>query len=151
MSPQGSCFEVGPNGYFSFQAQFASAMIWTALGVFSGFVEKNTVFDRDGRKWQAKGAEAPFKKSWWRVLLANSVYNPRVSVTILWHEPKPFDLEELKQAYLKAVDKDDDILTQFVEAAELKKKIAEAQSFDSLIEVYRWMETDHSDEEEKTA
>ncbi|MEN9401680.1 MAG: hypothetical protein RL091_383, partial [Verrucomicrobiota bacterium] len=66
-------------------------------------------------------------------------------------EPKSFDLEELKQAYSKAVDKDDDILTQFVEAAELKKRIAEVQSFDSLIEVYRWMETDHSYEEQKTA
>jgi hypothetical protein len=151
MSPQGPCFEVGPKGYFSFEPQFASTKVWTALGAFSGFVEKSTVFDRDGRKWQAKGLEAPFKKSWWRVILANTVYNPRVSVTTLWREPKPFDLEELKQAYSKAVDKDDDILTQFVEAAELKKKIAEAQSFDSLIEVYRWMETDHSYEEEKTA
>lgn len=45
----------------------------------------------------------------------------------------------------------DDILAQFVEAAELKKKIAEVHSFDSLIEVYRWMETDHSHEGQKTA
>lgn len=76
-------------------------------------------------------------------MFANTVYNPRVSVTILWREPKPFDLEELKQAYSKAVD-NDDIIAQFVEAAELKKKIAGAHSFDTLIEVYRWMETDHS-------
>lgn len=106
MSPQGPCFEVGPKGYFSFHPQFASTRVGTTLGAFSGFVEKSVVFDRDGRKWQAKGAEAPIKKSWWRVVLANTVYNPRVSVTILWREPKPFDLEELKQAYSKAVDND---------------------------------------------
>ncbi len=52
----------------------------------------------------------------------------------------------LSPEFRDAVDKDDDILTQFVEANELKKRIAAAQSFDSLVEVYRWMQTDHADE-----
>jgi len=55
-------------------------------------------------------------------------------------------LEELKTVYTKAVEMDDDILTQFVEAEELTKRISEAQSFESLVEVYQWMSTDHSDE-----
>ncbi len=149
MTPEGPCFEVGPNGYFDFSLQYSSTKMWTALGAFSGFVEKSSVFDRDGRKWQTRAVKAPFEKSWWRVLLAHTVYNPRILVTVQWHAPRSYALDELKQAYLSAVDKDDDILTQFVEADELKKKIAAAQSFDSVIEVYRWMQTDHADE--KTA
>jgi hypothetical protein len=146
MNPEGPCFEVGPNGYFDFSPQYSSTRMWTALGAFSGFVEKSFVFDRDGRKWQARAAEAPFEKNWWRVLLAHTVYNPRISVTVHWQAPRSYALDELRQAYLSAVDKDDDILTQFVEADELKKKIAAAESFDSLAAVYRWMQTDHADE-----
>jgi hypothetical protein len=120
--------------------------MWTALGAFSGFVEQCTVFDREGRKWQAKGVEAPFRKSWWRVLLAHTVYNPRISVRIVWSSPKAYQLDELKQAYLTAVNRDDDILTQFVEADELKRRIAGAQTFDALVEVYQWMQADPVDE-----
>jgi hypothetical protein len=50
------------------------------------------------------------------------------------------------ERYSEAVDKDDDILTQFVEAKELKQRIASAKSFQELVEVYNWMKTDHTDE-----
>ena len=148
MSPTGPCFEVGPKGYFAFIPEFSSVQTATTLGAIGGFFEKTTVFDRDGRKWRAAGIKAPFKKSWWSVLLANTVYNPRVSVTVEWRQPSDYRLDQLKEAYSKAVDQDDDILTQFVEASELKKKIAEARTFDSLVEVYRWMETEQPYEEE---
>jgi len=120
--------------------------MWTALGAFSGFAEKLVVFDRDGKKWQARVVDLPFEKSWWRVLLAHTVYNPTIPITVRWHEPRSYTLDELKQAYIRAVDEDDDILTQFVEAEELKGKIAAANSFDSLADVYQWMRTDHGDE-----
>jgi hypothetical protein len=149
MGPIGPCFEVGPDGYFSFHPEFTSTMMWTALGAFSVQVDKYTIFDRDGRRWRTTGAEAQFRKSWWRVLLAHTVYNPRIPVTILWAEPTSFDLSELKQAFLKAVDNDDDIFTQFFEETELKKRISDAHSFDGLIEVYQWMKTEHSHEKEQ--
>lgn len=112
------------------------------LGAIGGSFVKSTVFDSAGQKWQPRGIQSRYKRSWWTVLLANTVYNPWTMVTVLWGEPKTYALEELKQAYLKAVDRDDDILTQFVEAAELKKRISDAQSFDQLVEVSKWMQTD---------
>jgi hypothetical protein len=54
-------------------------------------------------------------------------------------------LTELKDAYVKAIDADDDILTQFVEASDLKQMVEKAQTFAALVDVYRWMETDHFD------
>jgi len=148
MTPAGPCFEVGPKGSFAFVPAFSSTQTATALGAIGGFFEKTTVFDRDGRKWRAAGIKAPFEKSWWRVLLANTIYNPRTTVSIEWQCPSEYRFEELKTAYSKAVDQDDDILTQFVEAPELKRKIAEVQTFDGLVEVYRWMETEQPYEEE---
>jgi hypothetical protein len=59
-----------------------------------------------------------------------------------WSEPKPYALEELMRAFSTAVDRDDDILTQFVERDELKKRISATQSFAQLVDVYKWMETD---------
>lgn len=52
----------------------------------------------------------------------------------------------LKLAYCKAVDKDDDVLTQFKEAKAIKARISEAKSFAELVEIYQWMETEDLDE-----
>src|SRR5512143_1000168 len=133
MTPTGPCFTVGPKGYFSFEPNISSRRTATLLGAIGGFFDKNIVYDAEGRRWQAKGIECPYRRTWWTVFLANTVYNPRITVTVLWRKPKAYALEELKLAYSKAVDKDDDILTQFVEAAELKKRISEAESFDQLV------------------
>ncbi len=117
------------------------------MGAVGGFIDKSTVYDSQGHKWHAKGIESPYRRSWWTVLLANAIYNPRVTVSVVWREPKPYTLEDLKSVYSKAVDQDDDILTQFVEADELKKRISDAKSFDGLMAVYDWMNIDHTDEE----
>jgi hypothetical protein len=146
MTPTGPCFEVGTKGYFSFWPQFTPTRTATMLGAVRGFFEKCIVFDRDGRKWRSKGIKSAYRRSWWRVLLANTIYNPKITVTPIWGQSQPYTLSELKRAYSEAVEKDDDILTQFVEATELKKRIAEAKTFDELADIYKWMKIDHSDE-----
>jgi hypothetical protein len=147
MEPNGPCFAVGPRGYFSLEPTVSSQQTATLLGAINGFFDKRIVYDADGRRWQAKGIECGYRRTWWTLLLANTVYNPRITVTILWREPKAYDLQELKRAYSRAVDEDDDVLTQFVDAEQLQKKIGAARSFEELIDVYKWMETDHGDED----
>lgn len=117
------------------------------MGAINGFFTKTTIYDGEGQKWQAKGIDSIYKRNWWTILLANTVCNPVINVSVLWGEPKTYVFEELKRAYIKAVEKDDDILTQFVEANELKTRISSAQSFRELTEIYLWMQTDHSDED----
>ena len=115
------------------------------LGVFSGFYEQLEVFDATGEIWRVQELRCRYQKSWWLTILVHTVYNPWVDVSASWREPMEYRIEDLKVAYTKAVDQDDDILTQFVEASELKTKIAAAASFEDLADVYRWMEADHSD------
>ena len=116
------------------------------LGVFSGFYDQTVTFDATGQIWRVRELRSRFKKSWWLTPLVHTIFNPWVDVELIWQHPQQFRLEDLKERYLHAVDHDDDNLTQFVNAPELKKKIEAAQSFNDLIYVYRWMQTDHSDE-----
>jgi len=142
-APQGPCFITGADGYFSFEEDYRSEGKGNLYGVLKGFFDTMTVYDAQGNKWKAKGVVSKYKRTWWWVLLANTVYNPRVTVRITWGEPRPYHLLDLKEVYVKAVEKDDDILTQFVEAGVLKERIGEARNFGALAEVYRWMATDH--------
>jgi len=142
MAPTGPCFVVGPRGYFAFQQDYSSRQTGSLLGVVNGFFEQSTVYDAGGQRWQSNGIDCSYRRSWWTVLLANTVYNPRISVAILWRPPCDYVLDELKRGYAQAVEHDDDILTQFVSASELQRRIAAAQSFADLVEVYRWMQTD---------
>jgi len=147
MTPTGPCFENSPDGSFSFNPGVSSSEIASTTAILGRFFEKRTLFDRDGNLWRVARVIAPFEKSWWRVLVSQ-VYSPSVPVTLEWQPPSSYPFEELKHAYAKAVDLDDDILTQFVEADELKQKIAEAQNFDDLVAVYDWMQTEQPYEDE---
>ena len=133
---------------FDYQPEYSSRQRASLLGVINGFFEKSTVYDSRGQRWQSKDVESPYRRSWWTILLANTVYNPWLSVTVLWRAPSAYELDELKAAYAKAVKQDDDILTQFVSRAELQRRIAAAQSFAALVEVYQWASTDSESSEE---
>jgi hypothetical protein len=52
------------------------------------------------------------------------------------------ELQELRQALIDAVDKDDGVLTQFHEADDLKNRLARAQSFDDVVDVMRFAASD---------
>jgi hypothetical protein len=142
MHPSGPCFVTGPRGYFRFDNDYFPARTAKLLGIINGFHETKIVFDAVGKKWRASGVRSRWKKSWWLTLLANTVFNPRVDIEVLWRDPEPYTLEDLKLIYTKAVDRDDDILTQFIEADVLKRKIAEAQSFENLVEAYKYVDDD---------
>ena len=147
MNPSGPCFVSSRKGYFAFEGQIKSESFCKLLAYVNNFYESRTVYDAQGLKWRAIQAEShKFNRGFWTKFLANTVYNPRITVSITWGEPKSYNFQELQDIYSKAVDKDDDILTQFVEANELKQRIASAKSFQELVEIYNWMKTDHTDE-----
>jgi hypothetical protein len=140
-------FTAGPRGWFWLEPAFPARQRTTLLGAISGQFSRLIAYDANGRKWLSKGINSSYQRTWWRVLLANTVYNPRMTIDLVWSEPVPYALDELKRAYVHAVDLDDDILTQFVDAPELKERILLAQSFDELVAVYEWMTTDNLSED----
>jgi hypothetical protein len=71
--------------------------------------------------------------------LANTVYNPRFEVELHWERIGQYPLEELKDLVCSLADKDDDILTQFIDRARIRKAVSACASFDELARVLRKM------------
>jgi hypothetical protein len=149
MAPTCPCFVTAPNGYIGFEEQLSSFERISLIRAIDPDTGKSTIYDAKGFKWKTSGFQLSYKKPWWLFLPFTIFYIPWISVTYLWHEPEEYLLEELKADYTRAVAMDDDILTQSVETEELTKRIAEAQSFEGLIKVYQWMETDHYSEDDE--
>jgi hypothetical protein len=63
------------------------------------------------------------------------VYNPRVAVRYEYRSLGRYHLDELEQALLEAIDKDDDVLTQFHDADDLQRRLGYAVSFGDVVEV----------------
>ena len=137
--PTGPCFVTGHNGFIDFEQQLSSFERISLIFALYPDTWKFTIYDDKGFKWKTCGFQLSHKKPWWLFLPFTIFYIPWISVIYLWNEPEKYSLEELKAAYTEAVDMDDDILTQFVEAKELTKRIAVAVSGigDSGLEMQR--------------
>ncbi len=147
--PAGPCFIIGARGYLEFDEHYRSiqnARLRCALGIGRGIY---SVFDSNGFRWDLKYVESAYQRRWWLVLLASTVFDPVITVTFQWHEPTGYSLEELQKAFSKAVDEDDDILTQFAEAREINQRVSAAQSFAELADVFRWMQTERFVDEDE--
>ena len=70
-------------------------------------------------------------------VLAYTVYNPRLETTVTYAPPRAYALQDLKAALRRAVDKDDDVLTQFCEPDELRRQIDAASTYAELVNVVR--------------
>ena len=88
-----------------------------------------------------------FKNTKWNRFLAKTIYNPSFDVTLNWNQIGTYKLTELKTKIKDCIDKDDDILTQFVDADFFKYKIDESSDFTHLIDNLNKYRFDIKDEE----
>jgi hypothetical protein len=66
-------------------------------------------------------------------ILAYTFYHPLIPVIFQVNKITERPMDIIKDALIQAIDADDDILTQWTDADELKKVVKDANSFDSLI------------------
>jgi hypothetical protein len=144
MEPSGTCFVSNLKGYFALEEPLNSLQQESLLNAFDRYADNFTIYDEKGLRWKTNGFKKPVQRHSWLLFPFTVLCSPWISVTYIWSEPTEYSLDELKAAYIRAVEMDDDILTQFVGAVELEKRIHHAHSFSELAEVYRWMRTDHS-------
>ncbi len=100
----------------------------TVYGVLKGTLD-SVAFDKDGTKWKYGLIANKKIDSLLTKILAYTIYNPIIQVTPNWTESGKYSLEELKSSICTCIDRDDDILTQFVEPERLKKIINDSDSF----------------------
>ena len=64
---------------------------------------------------------------------------PNMIVPVRWQECGSYPIEELRAVFLKAVEHDDDVLTQFVEREELVQRLSNATEFEELLRIWNWL------------
>ncbi len=139
VGPSGNCFVVGAQDAFRLEAVQSSvrSMRLRALRDGSRANETQTVYDRFGMKWRLAEVRSRWTNSWYGPLLARMAFNPLIEVQVVWRKPEPYGLDELKAAFLKTLDQEGRVPGQGVEAARLKTRIREAQTFDELVDAHR--------------
>ena len=97
---------------------------------------KCTIYDSEGTTWGFHYVGRREKFSLFDRLLAE-VYNPSREFPVSYSKLRGYQFAELQGAHLDSVAHDDDILTQFVEAGELTKRIMQCSTFGELIETWK--------------
>lgn len=106
-------------------------------GLAKGLHKNLRLYDCSGLCWEVLQVKGPLPMNFWTRLLAQTVYNPRFQVKITWKEAQPYTLDDLKLILKRKTEEDDDILTQFTEADQLKGIIEGCKTFEELLSQLR--------------
>jgi hypothetical protein len=109
---------------------------WTHSAISKYNKQRVMLYDCEDRAWQIDSI-APLTPGSKITRLAASVCNWKVPVQIAVQQIAEAPLQATRNALLAAIDADDDVLTQFTEAVDLKNAVGRAHSFESLIGVLR--------------
>ena len=142
MSVPASVILVGDNGWTDMEPSLPAERVTSAYGFHKPWWHGVSFFHRDGSRYEVASALPTQALPPLSKLLAATIYNPRLTVRYEYRSLGRFELTDLKQALLKAIDKDDDILTQFHESEGLKRRVGDARSFDDVAEVLHFAATD---------
>jgi hypothetical protein len=105
----------------------------TLLGVLKKSSDKTLYFDKEGKVWSSTILSEGYKPTLIDKLLAYTFYNPLLDIKRSWVQLRDYDLQELKERICYCIDKDDDILTQFIEGDMLKLIISNCTDFNSIV------------------
>jgi hypothetical protein len=102
-----------------------------------GYWNNILLFDAAGNKWKVTRVTPNRKIYPIEKIMASICWNPKIKVRLEFDKPKPYPLEALKKEISALVDFDDDILTQFIEANDLKEVIKTADNFEGLVDILK--------------
>ncbi|MBJ2173674.1 hypothetical protein JBL43_05455 [Aureibaculum sp. A20] len=97
--------------------------------------------------WNLEQKTEKFKNTKWNIFLAKTIYNPSFEVNLVWEKKGIYKLTKLKTKIKNCIEKDDDILTQYVEVDFLLHKVEKSSSFSELIDALNNYCFEISDEE----
>ena len=135
-----SVLMIGQDGWTDTAESLEVERTTSAYGFRKPWWKGVSFFHRDGTRYEVLTATPT---GWMPPkILAATIYNPTMIVRYDFHSLGPYEIDDLKQAVADAIDKDDDILTQFHEADELKELLADAKTFDGVLKLLRFAQTD---------
>jgi len=133
---------VGDDGWTDTEPSLLAERVTSAWGFHKPWWRHVSLFHRDGHRYEVASALPARPLPRLSKLLAATIYNPRLTVRYEYRSLGRYELAELKRALLTAIDRDDDVLTQFHEAEDLKRRVEAAASFDDVAEVLQCAATE---------
>jgi hypothetical protein len=136
------CCSTPNTGYFDMVEEVKTKTRANQLALLGDGDSHTMVFDSEGVVWSFI-LERPNKNLGILSKVLAQVYNPSREVNVFWTRCRDYQFDELRTAYLQAIELDDDSLTQFVERDGLVERVEKCADFQSLVEVWKWACTDH--------
>ena len=93
----------------------------------------------DGTKWNMR-YESPGFSIWTR--LSRFIHTRKIVVPVRWNRCGTYRIDELRAAFLQAVEHDDDVLTQFVKRDDLIARLNTGATFGEFVRIWHWLAMD---------
>ncbi len=106
-------------------------------------------YDAEGIKWRYDLKSEQVKNNFWTRLTANTFYNPTVQTQPIWTKMDSYTIEEIQVKLKECINKDDDLLTQFIGSEELIRAIDKAKDFKDLCSILQKLTIDPLEYEEQ--
>ena len=97
--------------------------------------ENTCYYDGDGKVWKSRIIPLSYKPTLFKKLLAYTFYNPLLAVTRTWDQVSTYSLTELKGQISKCIDRDDDLMTQWIGPDELKELLLICDDFSAIVKM----------------
>ncbi len=120
-------------GYLDLVDNGEQLLISNALGFIKRVHYNFQGYDKNGFIWKISDVDSKYQVNGLTKILAYTFYNPQIEVAITWTKVNFYKLDELKISICQQVDRDDDILTQYVDKGTIKQQISNCKSFDEII------------------
>ena len=137
-----SYIELDGYGGVEYREELPGTECTTTLGVASRFWERSRIYGPDGLVWRpvpAAPADVVLPVLPWLLAV---VYNPVRTLSLRYERTGEYQLPQLKQRIRECVEQDDDILTQFMEADEIKAALDKATDFEAVAALVKRMGED---------
>ena len=85
--------------------------------------------------------------NWLTTVLAKTIWSPKANITCSWVNIGRYDMNEITDFILKALEKDDDGIQQFFDASSIKQMFSISKEFDQLVLAVRAICGQHETDE----
>ena len=113
----------------------------TVYGYYRQWWAELVYFHRDGHTYTVLTVRPPRPLGALSRALSTTFYNPTLGFAIEYARGSRYTSDDLRSAIAKAIERDDDIITQFREPEELLALAAAAQSFDDFLDLVAFAAT----------
>ncbi|GMU66807.1 MAG: hypothetical protein AMXMBFR36_30810 [Acidobacteriota bacterium] len=124
---------VGPNGWADVKEQLETSGRHTALGFHKAWWRGVRFFHRDGSLYEVESALPERELGLISKALAYTIFNPRLYIRYQYRRRGSYEIGTFAAAVAEAIEKDDDILTQFADRDVLLEEVKTATNFDTVV------------------